>query len=170
MTSRSPAKRRTIATAEALIAAACLSLATGAAQAQTSRDCLYVDSRQGWQALPAPAGAVVDLAADGEWTVWDGTQPPVNLKGHVGAAADELAPWTGYKYDQSYPFGAMLYRGANGKVGSFADLATRLWLGQATGREIDAIGAIELRINDGDNALDDNAGRIRVCLIYQPPG
>jgi len=170
MTSRSPAKRRTIASANALLAAMALVLATGPAQAQTSRDCLYVDSRQGWQALPAPEGEVIDLSADGEWTVWEGSQPPVNLKGHVGKAADELAPWTGYKYDQSYPFGAMLYRGANGKVASFAELATRLWLGQATGREISGIGAIELRINDGDDALDNNSGRIRVCLIYQPTG
>ena len=170
MTFRSPARRRTIASARVLAAAAALSLIAASAQAQNSRDCLYVDSRQGWQALPAPEGEVIDLSADGEWTVWDGAQPPVNLKGHVGKAADELAPWTGYKYDQSYPFGAMLYRSANGKVASFAELATRLWLGQATGREISDIGAIELRINDGDDALDDNSGRIRVCLIHAPRG
>jgi len=88
----------------------------------------------------------------------------------IGKAADELAAWNGYKYDQSFPFGAMLYRSPDGKVGSFADLATRLWLGQATGREIAAIGAMEFRINDGDSALDDNSGRIRVCLIHQPRG
>jgi hypothetical protein len=169
MTSRSRARRRTIASARALIAAAA-ALSASAAAAETSRDCLYVDSRQGWQSLPAPSGEVVDFSADGEWTVWAGTQPPVNLQGHVGKAAEELAAWTGYKYDQSFPFGVMLYRTPEGKVGSFADLATRLWLGQATGREIAAIGALDFRINDGDDALDDNAGRIRVCLIHQPRG
>ena len=166
MTFRSLAKRQTIAWASALALAAGASSAAAAA----SRDCLYVDSRQGWQALPAPEGEVFDLSADGEWTVWDGSQPPVNLKGHVGKAAEELAPWTGYKYDQSHPFGAMLYRAPGGKVGSFADLATRLWLGQASGREVAQIRAIELRINDADNALDNNAGRIRVCLIHKPGG
>ncbi len=163
---RSPAKRRIIASAS--IAALAALLGASSAAAQASRDCLYVDSRQGWQALPAPEGQVFDLSADGEWTVLKASQAPVNLKGHLGQAADELSIWNGYKFDQSFPFGAMLYRGPDGKVGSFADLATRLWLGQASGREISGIGSIELRINDADSSLGDNAGRIRVCLIHQP--
>lgn len=170
MTSRSRAKRRIIASVNAAALATAAIMGAGAAEAQSSRDCLYVDSRQGWQGLPAPSGEVFDLSADGEWTVLKASQPPVNLKGHLGKAADELAIWTAYKYDQSHPFGVMLYRGPDGKVGSFADLATRLWLGQATGREISAIGAIELRINDSDSSLQDNAGRIRVCLIHSPRG
>ena len=169
MMCRLRARRRITATAR-LCAAALALASTGASAQQVSRDCLYVDARQGWQTLPAPSGSVIDVSADGEWTVWGGAQPPVNLKGHIGAAANELSPWTAYKYDQSFPFGAMLFRAPDGKVGSFADLATRLWLGQATGREVDAIGALELRINDGDSALDNNAGRIRVCLIHQPTG
>lgn len=165
MTCRSLAKRPIIASAR--LCATALALFATSAAAQTSRDCLYVDAKQGWQTLPAPTGEVFDLSADGEWTVWDGSQPPVNLKGHVGEAANELAIWNGYKFDQSHPFGAMLYRKPDGQVGSFADLATKLWLGQATGREIGAIGALELRINDADSGLHNNAGRIRVCLLHK---
>lgn len=166
MTFRSPAKRRTIALAS--LCAAVLALWSIAAAAQAiSKDCLYVDSRQGWQTLPAPSGSIVDIAADGAWTVLEGSVAPVGIKGHLGEAANALAIWTAYKFDQSYPFGAMLYRLPNGDTGSLADFSAKLLAGLVAGQSAPLAGDLALRINDSDNSLNDNAGRIRICLTHK---
>ena len=170
MTFRSRAKRRIIASARlcaAVAALAAVTLSSGGAGAQAvSKDCLYVDSRQGWQRLPAPSGAIVDIAAEGTWTVLKGSVAPVGVKGHVGEAAQKLAVWTAYKFDQSYPFGAMLYRLPNGDTGSMADFSAKLLAGLVAGQRARLPGELELRINDSDSSLNDNAGRIRICLVH----
>jgi hypothetical protein len=65
-----------------------------------------------------------------------------------------LSPWNRFKYDQRFPFAALLGRDQNGRT---------IWIRnpQSLPRPINRIS---LRINDNDRSFGDNRGALRVCL------
>jgi hypothetical protein len=78
---------------------------------------------------------------------------PVGASGHMGSDAQALSQYSQYKYSQSYPFGALL-------LGNGRDY---FWI-QTGSRFASALSSIDMRINDSDRSLGDNAGSLTVCF------
>jgi len=85
----------------------------------------------------------------------------VSYGGHEGSDAERLAPFNAYKYDQRFPFGALLMDVPEHGV---------VWVDNPSGWIVRRVGfpagsTFRLRINDADNALGDNGGVLGVCLV-----
>lgn len=70
--------------------------------------CLKVDSRKGWQTVVANHKVVSVNNIEGEWSVDASSYSMVSYEGHKGSDAERLTPFNAFKYDQRFPFGALL--------------------------------------------------------------
>jgi hypothetical protein len=123
--------------------------------------CVTVDARKGWQKFKIPlANWIVSIS--GAWTVDAAKLASVGAEGHLGAAAQKLAPFAQHKYLKDAPFGAPLITQLDEIL---VARALRRLPGEAAkvGRMRGA-NEVYLRINDGDQALGDNAGALTVCF------
>jgi hypothetical protein len=116
--------------------------------------CFTVSSQQGWQYFNLPRSFSRISSIEGSWSVDDRAYSPVGASGHTGEAADRLAPYNQYKYNQDYPFGAL-----------FVDIPNYGYIWVQNPQQLpQIINSTAMRINDADNALGDNAGSLRVCF------
>jgi len=115
--------------------------------------CVFVDSRSGWQRFNLPGSFTKVISITGGWTVDTKSFSLVSSSGHTGRAAEALAPFNRYKFDQKFPFGALLMGSRQGVI----------WV-QKPGSFSGSSGAVDMRINDADNALGDNGGSLKVCF------
>lgn len=123
------------------------------------KTCFSVDSRQGWQSFTANHRVSGVNYIEGGWSVDARSYSMVSYTGHQGAGAERLAPFNAYKYNQGFPFGALLMQLPNGKV---------IWANKP-GSELGSFpdgSTFRFRINDADEALSDNGGSLKVCLVY----
>jgi hypothetical protein len=120
---------------------------------QNSYECVTVDARSGWKRFNLSRGFIGVHSISGGWSVDGRNYAPVSASGHIGADAQALSPYNQYKYSQSYPFGALL-------LGNGRDYFSI----QQGSRFPSPLTAIDMRINDADNALGDNSGSLRVCF------
>lgn len=124
------------------------------------KTCFSVDARQGWQDFVLPRTINSIESVGGGWSVDVRSYTAVNNLGHQGSDAEKLAPFSDYKYDQRFPFGALLMNVPNQGT---------LWI-QTNDYIVDGNtsfpsgSVVRFRINDADNALGDNGGLLRVCL------
>ncbi|KJH69657.1 DUF4189 domain-containing protein [Aliterella atlantica] len=124
------------------------------------KTCFSVDARQGWQSFVLPRTINSPESIEGGWSVDARSYSTVNHLGHQGAEAERLAPYNDYKYDQRFPFGALLMSVSNRDT---------IWI-QTTDYIVDwntsfPVGSVvRFRINDTDAALGDNAGSLNICL------
>jgi hypothetical protein len=116
--------------------------------------CFTVSAQQGWQYFNLPGSFKRITSIEGSWSVDDRSYARVGAYGHTGDASNRLAPYNQYKYDQNYPFGALLVNIPN--YGYF-------WV-ENPQQLPRSINFTAMRINDGDNALGDNGGSLRVCF------
>lgn len=117
--------------------------------------CVNVSSTGGWQQFDLGGESYYIASISGSWSVDDRRYRRVGAEGHNEPG---LEPYNQYKYDQGYPFGALLvdipnygYIWADGPI----DLPA-------------PITSTSIRINDADVALGDNAGQLRVCFGVYP--
>lgn len=120
----------------------------------SSSACVSVASTSGWQHFNLPGSFTKVTSISGGWSV--GPSNSVGASGHTGRDAEELAPYNQYKFDQKFPFGALL-------MGSGQGL---LWVQNPVSLS-GSFGAVDMRINDADNALGDNRGSLQVCFGNQ---
>ncbi len=119
-------------------------------------ECYVVDSRQGWQYFTLLRSRSRVTSMSGSWSVDARNYGSVGARGHSGEDARRLEPYNQYKYDRSFPFGAL-----------FVDIPTdgygyvQVSEQQSLPRSITRTA---MRINDADNALGDNGGSLRVCF------
>lgn len=134
-----------------------------AAHAEEQKACLVVESTKGWQSLTIPAGYLddyIDIA--GYWTIDSQALPLTNADGHL-AAEDLLKPHAHNKYHQKFIFGALLVN-IGKKIGNFGFLSYNVDKWSEGYRKFPG-ETIRFRINDSDETLSNNDGRIRVCLF-----
>lgn len=115
--------------------------------------CVSVDSTKGWQRFNLPGNFTKITSLGGGWSVDTRSYQPVNASGHGGSDAQALTPYNQYKFDQRFPFGALLMASSQGA----------LWI-QAPTSLNSPFNAVDMRINDADNALSDNGGLLQVCF------
>jgi len=129
------------------------SLLKQASNASSSTSCVSVNSKGGWQRFNLPGTFTKVTSIDGDWSVDSRSYAPVGATGHSGRDAEALAPYNQYKFDQRFPFGALLMGSAQGV----------LWIQNPISLN-SPFGAVDMRINDADNALGDNEGSLKVCF------
>jgi hypothetical protein len=115
--------------------------------------CVSVDSRSGWQHFNLPGSFTRVASISGGWSVDTRNYASVGSSGHSGRDAEALAPYNQYKFDQRFPFGALLMGSGQGT----------LWIQNPVSFN-GSFGAVDMRINDADNALGDNGGSLQVCF------
>ena len=116
--------------------------------------CVSVDSRKGWQRFDLPHSFTKITSISGGWSVDTRKYSLVGSSGHLGQDAISLAPYNQYKYDQRFPFGALLMGSGQGT----------LWIKSSNSFSSAPFSAVDMRINDANNALSDNRGSLRVCF------
>ena len=116
-----------------------------------SRECVKVIARTGWQQFRLRRAVMRVASIAGGWTVDKARYRPVRAAGHTGSAAQQLAPYNGYKFDKAYAFGALLieHKGRAVHINAGRRLPARAKL-------------VSLRIND--TGLGDNSGFLDVCF------
>ncbi|MFT5652066.1 MAG: hypothetical protein ACI9TZ_003563 [Yoonia sp.] len=138
--------------------------------------CFGVTSQFGWQSMFMPImsdGQVLTIigpdnikpqdrdsshvARNIGWSVDIDNFARVGPDGHFGAAAQALAPYNQYKYNQNAPFGALLVRTSSGQEGTFRDTSGPILIPDQ--------GTFEFRINDSDQSLGNNGGYLILCII-----
>ncbi|MDQ0317843.1 hypothetical protein [Amorphus orientalis] len=141
-----------------LLCAAALVL-NAAPAAALSNHCITIDARKGWQYLDIPRGIPADIRADAAWTVDARSYGDVDERGHRGAAATALEPYSAYKVIPSLPFGRLLVTDGVDIVDFY------VFEGEVTQAILNYLefgGRFGFRIND--TALSDNAGSARLCI------
>lgn len=118
-----------------------------------SSSCVSVDSKRGWQRFNLPGSFTRVASISGGWSVDTRNYSPVGSSGHTGRDAEALTPYNQYKFDQRFPFGALLMGSGQGV----------LWIQNPISFN-GSFGAVDMRINDADNALGDNGGSLQVCF------
>jgi hypothetical protein len=118
-----------------------------------SSSCVSVDSKRGWQRFNLPGSFTRVASIGGAWSVDSRNYSPVGSSGHTGRDAEALTPYNQYKFDQRFPFGALLMGSGQGV----------LWIQNPVSFN-GSLGAVDMRINDADNALGDNGGSLQVCF------
>jgi len=120
---------------------------------QAQVKCFNVSSKQGWQYfnLRGPYNSIASV--EGNWTVDYRRYPGVGPEGHNQPG---LEPYNQYKYDQNFPFGALLVQIPTDGYGY-------VWV-RGSQQLPKPITRTAIRINDSDIALGDNSGVLRVCF------
>lgn len=122
-----------------------------AVQPTSNEVCVDVDSTKGWQHYTLPGSFTRVASVSGSWSVDDRNYRRVGEAGH---SEPGLEPYNQYKLDQGYPFGALL-----------VNIPNYGYVGVKQGQELPRpINETDIRINDGDNALGDNGGTLKVCF------
>jgi hypothetical protein len=116
--------------------------------------CVSVDSRQGWRRFNLPRNFTKIASISGGWSVDTARYTSVGASGHTGRDAELLTPYNNSKFDQRFPFGALLMGSGQGT----------LWIQSPSSFSSAPFGAVDMRINDADNSLGDNAGALQVCF------
>jgi pimeloyl-ACP methyl ester carboxylesterase len=127
-----------------------------AAAKPESNGCVSVDSKLGWQHFNLPGNFTKVASISGGWSVDTRSYAPVGAAGHTGNDAELLEPYKQYKYDQNFPFGALI-------VDIPTDGHGYIWV-QEPQQLPKPISETTIRINDADNALGDNEGNLQVCF------
>lgn len=126
---------------------------TGCSRPKKSTTCYTVDSRKGWQKFTFPKTYTRIASISGAWSVDSINYSNVGPEGYSGNDAQRLEPYSQYKFNQSYPFGALLVADVSGNARSVG----------ASPQDLDnPRREIYMRIND--NAFSDNAGSLGVCF------
>jgi hypothetical protein len=73
--------------------------------------------------------------------------------GHTGRDAEALSLYNQAKFDQRFPFGALLMSDSQGVM----------WIQGPTTFSA-PLNGINMRINDADKSLGDNGGSLKVCF------
>lgn len=120
---------------------------------RTQSLCVSVSSKRGWQTFNLSDSVTRIASIRGRWSVDTRNYAPVGASGHQGRAAEALAPYDQYKYDQNFPFGALLMDSDNESI----------WI-QSPIIFSDNLKVVKLRINDADNAIGNNSGSLQVCF------
>ena len=138
---------------EIKITALLISLLLSFTSSMNAGQTITVDSQKGWQEyeFATPVSSVTGIT--GGWTVDKNIYTLVGAHGHQGKAAQAMKHWKQYKFDQKYPFGALM-----------VDLGS-------TGRSKHLTGPIKfdkkitkLRIRINDKAFTDNKGKLVVTF------
>jgi|694.fasta_scaffold71710_3 hypothetical protein len=116
--------------------------------------CVDVSSKTGWTRFSLPRSFTRVTSIVGGWSVGSRSYAPVGPYGHTGQDGQRLSPYNQYKYDQRFPFGALLMGSLQGIV----------WIQNSGSLSSTPFSAVDMRINDADNALGDNNGSLRVCF------
>lgn len=125
-----------------------------AAQKASAPHCVFVNSRTAWQRFNLPRAFTKVTSISGGWSVDAKNYAPVGASGHTGRDAELLAPYNQYKFDQRFPFGVLLMSSGQGIV----------WVQSPNSFSSASFNAVDMRINDADNALGDNGGSLQVCF------
>lgn len=125
-------------------------------QNDSTSTCVSADSRSGWQQFSLPGSFTKVESISGEWSVDTGRYASVGAFGHSGADAEALAPYDQLKYDQEFPFGALI-------IDIPTDGYGYTWVSQPQ-QLPKPITETAIRINDADNALGDNEGFLEICF------
>ena len=118
--------------------------------------CVSVDSRKGWQEFNLSRSYDKIIHISGGWSVDARSYSPVGAFGHIGQDARNLSPYNQYKYDQRFPFGALLIN-INQEL---------FWIQNPVSLN-NVFDFLYMRINDADNALGDNGGSLKVCFGFK---
>jgi len=116
-------------------------------------ECVIVSSGSRWQRFNLSRRVRQVVTISGAWSVDARSFAPVGPRGHQGMEAQALNAYNQYKYDQRFPFGALL----------IGDGQQYFWI-QERSQFNYPTNVVDLRINDSDDALGDNAGSLRVCF------
>lgn len=112
--------------------------------------CIPLDARSGWTSVRFPVPVSGIAAITGRWTV--GPDPMVGHTGHLGKAAEALAPYNAYKINAQEPFGTVLVKTADATVAVH------------NGTRFSApVTSLVLGIND--TTLGDNRGKLTICFV-----
>jgi len=120
---------------------------------QAQVKCVNVSSQKGWQHFNLRGTYHSIASVEGSWSVDSHRYKPVGAQGHNEPG---LEPYNHYKYDQHFPFGALL-------VKIPTDGHQYIWV-RGPQQLPKPITRIDMRINDSDIALGDNSGVLRVCF------
>lgn len=115
-----------------------------------------IQAEIGWQSTGLPLRARQKFNAgylDGTWTVDYRTVPYVGPEGYGEDWDEKLGRWCAV--DPTAPYGRLLGKVGDGPVFS---------VGRGGEFTAESDGTLSLRINDGDECLGDNAGRVRVTV------
>lgn len=129
--------------------------------------CHDVDAKTGWQTISFPMGIVDTIFAKGTWSVDAGASALVGPQGYNGDVGQALIDAGPIRPFTSAPYGALLYHiEANGRddVGPWRIFKNTL--DQAGPFRMNG-GIISFRINEADDALSNNTGKIEICARYQ---
>ena len=116
-------------------------------------DCVSVSSSQGWQRFNLSRIVSRVTSVNGGWSVDARNYGQVGSMGHTGRDAEVLSPYNQAKFDQRFPFGALLMSDSQGVM----------WIQGPTTFSA-PLNVINMRINDADKSLDDNGGSLKVCF------
>ena len=94
------------------------------------------------------------------WSVDGARYSKVGTHGHLGADAEALEPYAGFKYDRRFPFGALLMR-VQHKDAMTINAKARPGTSHTGDLKFDRV---DFRINDSDKSLADNSGEIFICV------
>lgn len=118
-------------------------------QAGRGDACYSVAAQRGWQYVQLTGTFSRVESIRGEWTADVINYDRVGAEGYP-----VLSDYTGFKYDETLPLGALLI-GVPG--------APYSWLGEPQPLS-QPVTNIAMRINDDDLSLGDNYGSLRVCF------
>lgn len=124
------------------------------AQPKSTSNCVSINSKNSWQNFNLNGSFTRIINISGGWSVDARSYSPVGASGHSGQDADALAPYNQYKFDQRFPFGALL----------MINSSQEILLVKEPMSFPSPLSSISMRINDADNALGDNAGSLQVCF------
>lgn len=136
---------------------------------------MTVNARQGWQShsVDWPEGSWHSYeVVSGQWTHWNGTRPHNPGTGENYICADHYSESACGLPMATFEQGALLARVQNGfgagppsGIGQRRTLEIRPVSGNVDPNR--RVSAVELRINDGDQGLDDNDGvlTVRICEV-----
>lgn len=119
--------------------------------------CINVDSRRGWQKVWLWSGATRITSINGGWSADSNSLPFVGALGHPPAAIPHLEMSGQSRYLGQIPYGALL-------VGDGQNIVWIPHPGYISNQLKLPLAFADLRINEADNSLWNNAGEIRVCF------
>lgn len=113
-----------------------------------------ISATESWKQIVFDQQVSRIISITGGWTVDYRNYYKVGPHGHFGSAADLLSPYNVYKFDQRFPFGALLLSVAGADVAHVS--------GPMEFKN--SVAALSLRINDGDSAFGDNQGKLVIVF------
>lgn len=139
--------------------------------------CYEVSAKRGWQGVNTKGFEKISFLILGPehrefqrklgvthvfegWSVDGARYAKVGTHGHLGADAEALEPYAGFKYDRNFHFGALLMR-ARHKDAKAINLKARQGVSHLGSLKFERVS---FRINDSDKSLADNSGETIICV------